>query len=165
MSKAFTKDDDSSSVIVVRRIERGGPRRPITPEGLARLQSERAELEQHRLALKRSDTTDAASQLRDVEARLRQLDALIEQVEPQPTVAPRDGRAVFGAWVEVQDENGEIATYRLVGPDEADVRAGKLSVQSPLGRALLGKREGDVFVFRRPRGETELTVVSVRYSL
>lgn len=164
VSKAFTRDEDSASEVVVRPIVQTGAPRPITPEGHAQLSSGRASLEARRLELKSQGTTDAAAALRDVEARLRQLNALLDQLEPRPTSPDPDGRAVFGAWVRVEDEAGEGTTWRLVGPDEADARAKKLSVQSPLGRALLGKRAGDRFVFERPRGETLLTVVEVTCS-
>ena len=68
-----------------------------------------------------------------------------------------------GAWVVVEDESAERC-YRLVGPDEADAAAGAISVEAPLGRALLGKREGDVVRVERPAGKLELTVVEVRWT-
>jgi transcription elongation factor GreB len=84
--------------------------------------------------------------------------------------------AFFGAFVEVEDENGARACYRIVGEDEIDTDRGHISWRSPLGRALLKKRAGDAVVFRRPAArpelhpsvpattlEVELTVVSVRY--
>ena len=82
-------------------------------------------------------------------------------VDPAPHPA---GRAYFGAWVTVEDDDGEERTYRLVGPDEFDVARGLLSVDAPLGRALLGKREGDVARVQRPAGVVELTVLEVRWS-
>jgi transcription elongation factor GreB len=81
-------------------------------------------------------------------------------------VEPRsDGIAVvfFGAYVEVEDEDGARTTYRIVGEDEIDLAKKHISWRSPLGRSLLKRREGDAVVFRRPSGETELTVVSIRY--
>jgi transcription elongation factor GreB len=92
-------------------------------------------------------------------------------------VQDRDETAFFGAFVEVEDENGARACYRIVGEDEIDLQKGHISWRSPLGRALLKKRAGDAVVFRRPSvrpgtpgwrpdakvGEVELTVVSVRY--
>lgn len=162
MSKAFTREDEGAADVVVRSIDVSGPRRPITPEGYAQLEADAAELESRRAALKAQGGTDAVAALRDVETRLRQVRALIEHLEPTPMPADAHGRAVFAAWVEVEDEDGARTTYRLVGPDEADAKAGRISVQSPLGRALLGKREGDTFTFERPRGETELTVTAVR---
>jgi transcription elongation factor GreB len=73
------------------------------------------------------------------------------------------GRAFFGAWVELEDEAGSRVRYRIVGPDEADVKAGRLSVESPLARALLGKEVGESVVVERPRGAVEYTVTQVDY--
>jgi transcription elongation factor GreB len=69
----------------------------------------------------------------------------------------------FGALVVVEDEQGERKSYRLVGPDESDPSAGKLSFQSPLGQALMKRRVGDVVIVRRPAGEIELEIVSLSY--
>ena len=74
-----------------------------------------------------------------------------------------DGTVYFGAWVTLEDEQGATCEYRLVGPDESDATEGRISVEAPLGRALLGKREGDSFELERPRGRTAFTVLSVRY--
>jgi transcription elongation factor GreB len=60
-------------------------------------------------------------------------------------------------------EQGTRVTYQLVGPDETDLRAGKISVDSPVGRALMGRRRGDQVVVRRPRGELELTILNIEY--
>jgi transcription elongation factor GreB len=79
--------------------------------------------------------------------------------EPHP-----GGRAFFGAWVTVEHEDGGERTYRLVGPDEFDVGRGLISVDAPLGRALLGKREGDVVVVQRPAGPADVTIVEIRWS-
>ena len=63
----------------------------------------------------------------------------------------------------VEEESGEAAEYRLVGPDESDPGQGLLSIESPLGRALMGRREGDEVVLRRPRGEAVVVVAAIRY--
>jgi transcription elongation factor GreB len=78
-------------------------------------------------------------------------------VEPS---AP-DGRAAFGARMVLEDAAGQESVYEIVGPDEVDVAAGRISVASPVGQALLGKRAADVVVLRRPKGDLEVTVVSV----
>jgi transcription elongation factor GreB len=65
--------------------------------------------------------------------------------------------------VTVEDEKGEERTYRLVGPDEFDLERGLLSVDAPLGRALLGRKEGDLVAVVRPAGRIELTVVAVSW--
>ena len=73
-------------------------------------------------------------------------------------------RVVFGATVDLVDEDtGEELTYRIVGQDEADIKAGLLSINSPIARALVGKREGDVVVVEIPAGSRSLEIVKVRY--
>jgi transcription elongation factor GreB len=102
--------------------------------------------------------------LRELDRRLRELS---EKMDALTVVEPRphpDGRAFFGAWVTVEQEDGGERTYRLVGPDEFDVGRGLISVDAPLGRALLGKREGDTAVVVRPAGAATLTVVAVGWS-
>jgi len=76
---------------------------------------------------------------------------------------PQRERIFFGAFVEIEEEAGARRALRLVGADESDPALGLLSVESPLGRALLGKREGDEVVVLRPRGETRCEVIAIRY--
>ena len=74
------------------------------------------------------------------------------------------GQVVFGATVDLRDaETGETTTYQIVGDDEADIRAGKLSIGSPMARALIGKFAGDDIVVHAPGGVRELEVLDVRY--
>ena len=101
--------------------------------------------------------------LREIDARLhfliRRLDELFVVREP-----PSDPEVIFfGAWVQLEDAAGDECVYRLVGPDEFDVEAGRISIDSPLGRALLGKREDDEVRVKRPRGDTAYTVLEIRY--
>jgi transcription elongation factor GreA len=75
-----------------------------------------------------------------------------------------DGRAVFGATVEIEDlDSGDRVVYQIVGDVEADIRANKISVSSPVARALIGKSEGDVVEVQAPSGPREYEVISVRY--
>jgi transcription elongation factor GreB len=102
--------------------------------------------------------------LRELDRRLRHLSEKMDAltvVDPKPHP---DGRAFFGAWVTVEDEEGAERTYRLVGPDEFDVARGHISVEAPLGRALLGRREGDKARVERPAGRASLTVVAVSWT-
>ena len=69
----------------------------------------------------------------------------------------------LGATVALEDENGDKSTLTIVGEDESDGKVGRISWRSPIGRALLGGSQGDVVTVRRPAGETELEIVSVRY--
>ena len=74
------------------------------------------------------------------------------------------GKVVFGATVDLVDEDtGDEITYQIVGEDEADIKAGLISVGSPIARALIGKEEGDVATVIAPGGERNLEVVAVRY--
>jgi transcription elongation factor GreB len=74
-----------------------------------------------------------------------------------------DGRAYFGAWVTLEDEDGQVVEYQLVGPDEFDVEAGRISIDSPVGKAILGKTCGDEVTVRRPKGDAVFEVTGVRY--
>jgi transcription elongation factor GreA len=74
------------------------------------------------------------------------------------------GKVVFGATVELEDvAGGETVTYQIVGDDEADIKENRISVSSPIARALIGKEEGDVAVVHAPGGEKEYEVLSVKY--
>ncbi len=73
-------------------------------------------------------------------------------------------RASFGATVEIEDlDSGEIKKYTLLGPDEADPNSGSISVASPVGRALLGKEEGDEVVVNAPRGKIRYEILSIGF--
>jgi transcription elongation factor GreB len=74
-----------------------------------------------------------------------------------------DGIVYFGAWVRLEDDTGEERFYRIVGPDEFDVEQGMISVDSPLGRALMRKQLGDEVVVRRPRGDATYEILDIRY--
>jgi transcription elongation factor GreB len=150
----------------------------ITPEGARRLQEELADLLRRQRPHVVRDVADAAAQgdrsenaeyiygkkkLREIDRRIHWLTKRLESVT---VVAPRaDGAEVvfFGAYIEVEDEEGARKEYRIVGEDEIDLEKGHVSWRSPLGRTLLKRRAGDVVVLRRPSGEVELTLVRVRY--
>ncbi|HEX7329131.1 MAG TPA: transcription elongation factor GreA [Casimicrobiaceae bacterium] len=94
----------------------------------------------------------------DVESRL----ANAQVIDPRSIDA--DGRVVFGATVEVEDlDSGERSAYQIVGDDEADIRDGKISVSSPIARALIGKTEGDTAEVQAPGGVRNYEVLAVRY--
>ena len=78
--------------------------------------------------------------------------------------AQANGRVVFGATLDLADEDsGEEFTYQIVGEDEADIKAGRISVTSPIARALIGKEEGDVVVVKTPGGDVEYEIESVEH--
>jgi transcription elongation factor GreA len=81
-----------------------------------------------------------------------------------PATIDADGRVVFGATVAIEDlDNEKKATYQIVGEDEADFKVGKISVGSPLARALIGKSAGDVVEVQAPGGARDVEIVEVRY--
>ncbi|TMA26081.1 MAG: transcription elongation factor GreB [Deltaproteobacteria bacterium] len=104
----------------------------------------------------------AKKKLREIDARLHRLQKQIEQFEVvDPAARPKTDRAFFGATVTVEDEDGAQATYQIVGSEE--LGPGRISYEAPLGRALLGKRQGESVRVRRPAGEVELIVVRVEW--
>jgi len=101
--------------------------------------------------------------LREIDKRLRFLQKRLEAiqvVDPAQFVGPV---IRFGAWVDVEDEEGKEVTYRIVGLDEIDAKAGLISYQAPLGKALIGASVGDVVTVNAPGGARELEVLAVRY--
>jgi transcription elongation factor GreB len=104
--------------------------------------------------------------LREIDRRIHWLTKRLESaqlVDARDRPADERDRIFFGATVEVEDEGGKTATYTIVGEDEIDTARGRISYKSPIARVLLKKREGDTVLLRKPSGEIELTVVSVRY--
>ena len=102
--------------------------------------------------------------LRELDRRLRELSRKMDALTVVDPAPHPSGRAFFGAWVTVEHEDGERRTYRLVGPDEFDAAQGLISVDAPLGRALLGRREGESAVVRRPAGPSEIVVVAISWA-
>ncbi len=104
-------------------------------------------------------------QLRDIDRRLRFLSKRLDDVQiVDPAKQPRRDRVFFGAQVTVEDQDGETATYRIVGVDESDGANGDISWKSPVGRSLLGKTTGDTVVARWQNGFRELTIAKIVYA-
>ncbi len=101
--------------------------------------------------------------LREIDRRVRFLMKRLESLTVVENQPDRKGKIFFGAWVRLENEEGIEAIYRLVGPDEFDPAKGYISVDSPVGKALLGKQEGDEVVVRRPAGVGTFTVLEVSY--
>src|SRR4051812_27245583 len=159
----------------------GAPKRYITTRGFDRLREEfRRLLHEERPRVTHEVTIAAAhgdrsenyeyklgkKKLREIDGRLHRLQKQLESYEVvDPAARPRTDRVFFGATVTVQDEEGVRATYQIVGGDELEQSLGpaRISYEAPLGRALLGKREGDAVTVRRPAGEAELTIVKVEW--
>jgi transcription elongation factor GreB len=154
------------------------PPRYITPAGFNKIAAEHreiwtklrpkivAEVEAAAALGDRSENAEyiyGKKKLRELDRRLRFLSERMDELtvidpKPHPT-----GKAFFGAYVTVEDEDGEEKVYRLVGPDEFEISLGFISVDAPLGRSLLGRAEGETVSVTRPAGTTEVTIVEISY--
>ena len=148
----------------------------ITPAGYQRLEEEAY----HLWSIKRPEVSrrvaDAAAEgdrsenaeyiygkrlLAEIDRRLRFLGNRLDVLKVVTDAPKQDGKVYFGCSVTVEDEEGNENTYRIVGPDEWNAERGEISMDSPMGRALLGKEEGDEVVLRRPKGDICLEIVRV----
>jgi transcription elongation factor GreA len=100
-----------------------------------------------------------------IEGRISDLESKLANVQIiNPALLDTDGRCVFGATVDLEDmKSGEVVTYQIVGDDEGDIKQGKVSIGSPLARALIGKYAGDVAEVRAPGGVREYEILDVKY--
>jgi transcription elongation factor GreA len=99
-----------------------------------------------------------------IEGRISELEAKLANAQViDPKLVDAEGRCVFGATVDVEDESGEATTWQIVGEDEADIKAGRISISSPLARALIGKEAGEVAEVQAPGGVKRYEIVDVRY--
>lgn len=100
-----------------------------------------------------------------IEGRIAELEGKLGNAQViDPKLIETDGRCVFGATVELEDgASGDTVTYQIVGDDEADIKQGKISISSPIARALIGKYEGDVAEVNAPGGVREYTILGVKY--
>ena len=100
-----------------------------------------------------------------VEGRIAELESKLANAQViDPAHIDGDGRCVFGSTVDLQDVDGEESvTYQIVGDDEADIKQGKISVSSPIARALIGKYSGDVAEVQAPGGVKSYEILDVRY--
>jgi transcription elongation factor GreA len=100
-----------------------------------------------------------------LEGRIKNLEGKLSNAQIiDPMLLDADGRCVFGATVDLEDqESGDGVTYQIVGEDEADIRQGKLSFGSPMARALIGKYAGDIAQVQAPGGVREYEIIDVRY--
>jgi len=161
-----------------KRPDEAGKPSYITPAGYRRL-----ELEAHRLwtverprltkavaiAAAEGDRSENAEyiygkkKLAEIDRRLKFLGKRLDVltiVEPQPDA---EGRVRFGALVTLEDDAGQQVRYRLVGPDETELGTGRISIESPMAKALLGKQQGDEVSVPRPRGEATFSIEQVSY--
>ena len=101
-----------------------------------------------------------------IEGRIQEVEGKLSAAQViDPASVDADGKVVFGATVELEDEDsGEKVTYQIVGEDEADLKLGLINVSSPIGRALIGKEEGDTAEVQAPAGLRRYEIVAVRYA-
>jgi transcription elongation factor GreB len=155
----------------------------ITPDGAKRLKDELDQLWHEERPRVTQAVSEAAAQgdrsenaeytygkrrLHEIDRRVRFLRKRLEGmtvVDPQADPGRRDPKRVyFGAWVQIEDGAGELRWYRIVGPDEFDMADEYISMDSPLGRSLLGKRLDDEVTVDLPGGSAGLTVVAISYA-
>ena len=153
---------------------------PITIVGAEKLRAELQELK----SVQRPATVNAISEARShgdlaenaeyhaakerqsfIEGRIAELEGKLSNAQIiDPGQIHADGQCVFGATVELEDaNNGNTVTYQIVGDDEADIKQGKISISSPLARALIGKSPGDLAEVRAPGGVREYEILDVKY--
>lgn len=163
MSQAFVREPDGDAVADDQ------PELPISPHpnyvtpggldllkaSLADLQEQQGEIDDEALVNK-LHLSQIMREIRYYEARIKQ--AIRVDPAAQPT-----GEVAFGAAVTVEDEDGNSRTYRIVGEDEADPDQGKVSWVSPLAKALIDARAGDLVLWERPTGAVELEIISISY--
>ena len=180
MSKAFTKesDGDDDDEVGLPPLPPGG-KNYITPQGFARLKGELLDLidnERPRIVEivhwaasngDRSENGDylyGKKRLREIDRRMRFLTKRLDIAEVvDPALQPNRDQVFFGATVLYSDKAGEDHTVTIVGVDEAEPLAGKISWISPVARALIKAKEGDTVVLRTPGGIEELDIMEVRY--
>jgi transcription elongation factor GreB len=181
MSKAFTKEpegDEEEDLDAGE--EEPKPRGPryITRAGYDKLRAELDRLWHDERPKVTADVQAAAAQgdrsenaeyiygkkrLREIDKRIRFLSKRLEILTIVVPSKEQEGKVFFGAWVTIEDEDEARFSYRIVGGDEIDLEKRHISVDSPVAKALLGRRVGDVVTVQRPKGPVEVTVVAVRY--
>ena len=170
MSRGFVKEDDleHAGTDVPERSISTQPNY-VTVKGYALLEKQANALERQRKTLSaKKEDQQVQQQLAIVNRDLRYVAARLESAQVvKPTATKPDAAAsqvLFGATVTVEDEAGDSHSYEIVGEDEADIKAGKVSWTSPLAKALIGHKLDETVVWVRPAGNQTLTITNVKYS-
>jgi transcription elongation factor GreB len=164
MSRGFVKEDDlehAGTDVPERQISQHP--NYVTVNGYAQLEKLATDLETQRqlLSVKKDDAA-AIAQLAVINRDLRYVAARLEHAlitRPDPSAQ----QVLFGATVTVEDEDGDSYTYEIVGEDEADIKASKVSWTSPLAKALIGHKIGENVVWARPAGNAVLEIIKINY--
>lgn len=150
----------------------------ITPEGQKRLSEELSylwKIKRPRVTLAvaeaaamgdRSENAEyiyGKKQLRQIDSRIRFLSKRLGELIVVDRVPDDTSKVFFGAWVEIEDTDGNVYKYRIVGPDEFDPDKNFISIDSPMAKALLRRTEGDEVVVSRPNGTVKFVVTSISY--
>lgn len=150
----------------------------ITPEGEARLRAELHELWHVRRPQVTQSVSEAAAQgdrsenaeytygkkmLREIDSRVRFLTKRLEKLKVVSERPSDPNKVYFGAWVTLEDEDSDQTRYRIVGPDELDLKSGFISIDSPLARALVGKALDAEVTVQTPAGERVCYIVEIQY--
>ena len=162
MSRAFVKelDDQGDNAVPLRR--QSPHINYVTPRGLGQLEDKVRDLAEARQALVGMEDLSSQQTLRELERDLAYFNERVKRaVLVEPEAQPLD-RVHFGALVEAEDKEGERLNFMIVGEDEADATQGRISWVSPLANALMNARVGDVVSWKRPVGDKELEVLSIR---
>jgi len=153
---------------------------PLTAQGAEKLREELNELKtvarpkviqaiaearEHGDLKENAEYHAAREQQSFIEGRIQEIEAKLSNASIiDVTTLSADGKVVFGTTVDlIAEDSGDEVTYQIVGEDEADIKAGKISINSPIARALIGKQEGDIAQVQAPGGVKEYEIVEVRY--
>ena len=151
---------------------------PITKEGVDKIRKEldqliRVEREKLKVAIsearahgdlkENAEYHSAKEKQALIEGRISQLQGVLANAQIIDVSKIKNSKIVFGATVTLIDSNDKKVTYQIVGQDESDINAGKISITSPIGKALLGKEEGETVIVKAPKGDVEYQIESFEF--
>ncbi|MGR9045685.1 MAG: transcription elongation factor GreA [Gammaproteobacteria bacterium] len=124
-----------------------------------------AEAREHGDLKENAEYHAAREQQSFAEGRIAEIESKLSNAQViDVTKLDANGKVVFGSTVEIEDlDSGKVVTYQIVGEDEADIKAGRISVGSPIARALIGKEVEDVVIVKAPGGDIEYEILAVKY--